>query len=526
MVSSPRSFSAQQTLSLTSLCLEYAQGATDAQLALELCDDAEVALSGIKRSQRKALTASKKDEDQTLIKRIATSYFDLGMLQNSLGLFGKAHANFKKAAQWDRIVEQSSFFNENVDPPAVVFTPPEPDERLYDTRLLAACLSLLRPSAPSIDDLEPTARKWLRAVKNNVDEQERLWSLATDVIREFVGDELKETEAVAEVMLLAPVLDQQDYRFLIGRFFSSVDQSDLISIQHLQGLADMIHGVDPGYLRANDLVEILELISARLEETHLQSSTYLYQLALGITHILDAIADTKVNGLDREKIHAPFDSYLEKLGKSSDPCLVYQAAYAYQALQYVMDNETPWQPALRRTGKVIQGVSGLMSATEGLDLDGFMKGLEIIQKGMGGVSAGNTVAKTTYKDVTSLAKGGKEFLDILKESFSFDRKQAWYSALRGADTLIRDGHLVKFKTLACEAACRRDPAFQWGVCQRLGEIAANSMWGLDTQRDAVSFLGDLYRSDADLGQQAHVKQWILTILTQLSSLRGSIAPCM
>jgi hypothetical protein len=47
-----------------------------------------------------ALTASKKDEDQTLIKRIATSYIDLGILQGSLGLIGKAHANFKKAVQW------------------------------------------------------------------------------------------------------------------------------------------------------------------------------------------------------------------------------------------------------------------------------------------------------------------------------------------------------------------------------------------------------------------------------------------
>jgi hypothetical protein len=126
----------------------------------------------------------------------------------------------------------------------------------------------------------------------------------------------------------------------------------------------------------------------------------------------------------------------------------------------------------------------------------------------------------------SLAKGGKDFLDSLKESFSFDQKRAWYPALRGVDALIRDGHLVKFKTLACEAPCRRDPAFQWGLCQRLGEIAASSLWGADTRKGAVSFLLEIYRDDAGWGQQVDVKQWILAILTQLSSQTGSVAQCM
>jgi hypothetical protein len=67
---------------------------------LELCVDAEAALSGIKSSQRRALIASKKGEDQTLSKRIAASYVDLGTLQDSLGRSGKAHTNFKKAVQW------------------------------------------------------------------------------------------------------------------------------------------------------------------------------------------------------------------------------------------------------------------------------------------------------------------------------------------------------------------------------------------------------------------------------------------
>jgi hypothetical protein len=94
------SLSVQQALKLTSLCLENSRRAKNPELALELCDDAAVALSGIKRSQRRALIASKKDEEQALSKRVAASYVNLGTLQGSLGRSDKAHANFKKAVQW------------------------------------------------------------------------------------------------------------------------------------------------------------------------------------------------------------------------------------------------------------------------------------------------------------------------------------------------------------------------------------------------------------------------------------------
>ncbi|KAK3821479.1 MAG: hypothetical protein J3Q66DRAFT_386314 [Benniella sp.] len=510
-------------------------------------------------AQRKALIASKKDEDQTLSERIASSYIDLGTLQDSLGRSDKARANFKKAVQWGGKVEQSSLnndvksgtagkgkgkeaqeeagegegkdiahisqniFSENVNPPSVIFSPPETDGRVNDIRQLAACLNLLRLSSSSDNVLEPVARDWVQAVRDNSDEQERLNLLATDVIREFVGDELKDAKAIAEVMCLAPVLDDQNFRFLLGRFYSGVDQSDLLNVNQLQGLADLIHGANPGYLNSDDLVKILELLSSRLSGTHQQSSNYIYQLTLAISHVLDAMADTKVNGLNREKLHTPLSSYLDKLRGSSDPYLVFQAAYAYQALQYVPDDETPWQAAMRRTGSVIQGVSGLVSAVKGFDLNGFMEGLGNIQQGMAGATEVFKVAKTAYKDAMSLAKGGKDFIDSLKESFSFDQKRSWYTALRGADTLIRDGHLVKFKTLVCEAPCRREVAFQWGVCQRLGEIAGNSLWSVDTRQNAVAFLEEIYRNDTEWGQQVDVKQWILTILVQVSSQPGNIA---
>ncbi|KAG0197230.1 hypothetical protein BGX31_004973, partial [Mortierella sp. GBA43] len=130
---------------------------------------------------------------------------------------------------------------------------------------------------------------------------------------------------------------------------------------------------------------------------------------------------------------------------------------------------------------------------------------------------------TVFNDVKSLASGSQHFLDGLKEGFSFQRKCAWYPALRGADTFIRDGDFVAFKQLVYEAPCQLDLAFQWGVCQRLGEIAINPTWDVRTRRSAATLLGEIYLNSEDWGDQASIKESIVAILTRLGSSTGNIS---
>jgi hypothetical protein len=421
----------------------------------------------------------------------------------------------------DSDADDQGIFVKNVRPPTISFTPPEPDSRLSDTRQLAFCLGLLQADIEPENILDPVARSWLLITRNEPDEIERLNILASDVVRAFKGEEIKDAKVVAEVACLAPVLDKQLFRELLKEFYSVIDASPLMNFQQLEGIARLIQGADPGYLSSDDLVKILELLSIRLMNTQQQSPENMHQLTLAVAHVLDAMADTKVTDLDREKLHEPLSSYLSGLKESSDPFLVYQAAYAFQALLCVPDDET--QAALRRTGKVIEGVSGLVSAVKGLDFFKFIEGLEDIQKGVSGVSNVVDVVKSAYDGVTSLVAGGQEFKESLTKGLSFERKREWYSALRSADVLIRDGELAMFKKLVCEAPCRIDPAFQWGICQRLGEMAANPNWDAVTRQSAIAFLGEIYRNDEMWGQEAGVKQWILNILMQLS---GDSSQCM
>ncbi|KAK3816588.1 MAG: WD40-repeat-containing domain protein [Benniella sp.] len=541
----------------------------DPDILLVLCHDTEVSLNHVKK-------AAKNTGDKTVSVRIAAVYAGLGELLASQGHQGEAHAFYKKSVKWGGHVSESSrpthpsrstnivssiksvlyahptadatidkpvsppssrsphkqppctatmskipngIFRENLRPPIIAFNPPEPDARLNDTRQLAQCLGLLQSPIEADDILDSVARTWLQATKDEPDEIERLKTLATDVIRAFKRDEFKDAKAVTEVVYLAPILDKDDFRYLLKEFYSGIDQSGLLDVHQLEGLAHLIQRGDTGYLDTDDLVKVLDLLSIRLRNTHQQSINHLYQLTVAVSHVLDAMADANVSGLDRQKIHEPLSAYLDGLKGSSDAYLVYQAAYAYQALMCVPDDETLWQATLRRTGKVMQGVSGLVSAVKGLDLNGFIEGLGKIQAGMAGATEIVQVVKATYA-IMPLSESGQGFFECLKEGLSFSRKCAWYTALRGTDILIRNGQFAEFRKLVCEAPCLRDAAFQWGVCQRLGEVAACSMWDSETRQNAIELLVEIYQNDALWGYQANVKQWIVTILMQLSSLPG------
>ncbi|KAI8351396.1 hypothetical protein B0O80DRAFT_511364 [Mortierella sp. GBAus27b] len=489
IISSTRGdLSPEQLLHLANFYLENARNESDPTVVLVLCYDAEVSLSHVKRS--------KYTDDQTTREGMAAVYAAFGELLDSHGHRQEAQAFYKKSEKWrpnrghareSSQVTQSSkrnstvpsikgalipttatavvipsslvpqnapiqikrgtdvanvpdnIFPRNMRLPPIEFKPPEPDTRLDSTPQLVFCLGLLQLDQDPNDMLDPVAQTWLQFVKNDQDEQDRLKILATGVIRAFKGDELKDAKAVTEVVQLAPVLDDDDYHHLLQEFYSGVEHSTLLDVHQLEGLAQLIQSAGTRQLDPDDLVKVLDLLSLRLRGTHQQSTNHLYQLTLSVSHVLDAMADAEVTGLNREKLHEPLLSYLESLKKSPDTYLVYQAAYAFQALLCVPDNESLWKATLRRTRKVIKGVSRLVSAVKGIDLNAFIDGLVDIHQGVAGAMEVVKVVKDTYDNVKSLGEGGKAFVDCLKEGLNFNRKCAWYTALRGADTLIQEG---------------------------------------------------------------------------------------
>ncbi|KAF9363946.1 hypothetical protein BGX34_002961, partial [Mortierella sp. NVP85] len=373
---------------------------------------------------------------------------------------------------------------------------------------LVYCLSLLQKKPDGIPD--PVAR-WLQDTTKNEVEQERLKALAKDMAKAFIEDDPNDARVIAEVLHLAPVLKDKS---LFRKFFREAKNPALLKVTRLEGLAQLIQATS-GQFEANDLDSVLEFISEYLQEITTDGSpTSIYtgkcELALAVSFILDAMADANAKsdaGLTKPN---PLKGYLEELKKSSDPYLVYQAAYAHQAFLRIPDDKTISQTSTRPTREEIQGMPSVDQRT-------FFEDQKETEKRLERTVGGDSVVATEYNEVTTLIESGQDFMTCLKKGLDSEQKCDWYSVLRGTDILIRDGDLEAFGKLVCEAPCQIDPAFQWGLCQRLGEIAANPLWDSIARESAVDFLEEVYRNDATWGHQARIKQWILNILVRLAS---------
>ncbi|KAF9173746.1 hypothetical protein BGX20_002201 [Mortierella sp. AD010] len=564
--SPPKGLSLEDALELANEQLDSARRAKSPTKKLQLCQGAKTMIKNAEM-----IYTNKNTKDPALKDSIANAHYELGKLLDELGNHDKAQKSYSKAAKWGYIhggnqrvdscppgnmndpIRQSPpatlsptpdvtltkpqeilvsggvhepreaaalipkrIFGQNVAPPVAKYDLPEILDRIASTPQLAYCLSLLNPSMMSKEQVDEIEYNWSQARINDPDEQERLQTMATNLIRAFARDELKKPGVVAEVVSLTAVLDRDDFRKLLQILVDGIEGSLLLEIHLLDGLAQLMRNAPQGYLDADDLVKILNLLNARLKDTHKQSTRNIHRLALTTSRVLDSMVDSQVKGLSREQLHEPLSDYLKGLQGSSDSYLVFQAVYAYQALQYVPDDESVLQAVLRRTGKVVRGISGMVSAVRALDLNGLIDGLQDIQGGLTAAGSVISLAHDAYSQAKTLVEGGQGLLEGLKEGLSFSRKSAWYPAVRGLDRLLQEGRFSEFEKLIREAPCRLDPAFQWGACQRLGELATNTVWDPKVRECAINFLGEFYKDDTTWGPQASIKQWVLVILNQVA----------
>ncbi|KAG0005264.1 hypothetical protein BGZ80_005467, partial [Entomortierella chlamydospora] len=322
--------SLEDALELANEYLGNARKESDTAKALELTSDAK---SLLKEAEK--IFASKKVKDPALGESIANTYHKHGKLLEELGYHDKAKKSHSKAEGWGyvNIVSQRTgsphplgegdtssktdadvklvnhqhhtsakvnngrpstnkdvvhipqkIFDQNITPPITKYALPEPNGRITTTPQLAYCLSLLRPSMMSKGELDQSECDWLQSKVVDPDEQERLQTMATDLIRAFVREEFKKPGVIAEVVSLGAVLGQDDFRKLLQAFVDSINQSVLLNVHLLNGLAQLIRNAAQGYIDVDDLIKILELLNSHLKDTHKQSTQHTYQLALTISH--------------------------------------------------------------------------------------------------------------------------------------------------------------------------------------------------------------------------------------------------
>ncbi|KAK3829740.1 MAG: hypothetical protein J3R72DRAFT_262267 [Linnemannia gamsii] len=426
-------------------------------------------------------------------------------------------------------------FTEDISRPGIRAVIPRFQDRIEKTEQLVYCNILLlqhssSQSTPSTSEkLTPTIgndqqgldlikaeREWLVEMDKDPMEQEQLRWLVTRMVEEYVLDSIKDSIKIAEVVALGPVLDREHYRKLLSSIIGGFEDARILDIELLQGLVQLVQANSTGYLLSDDLVKILRILRIRLEGTHQQTTQHSFHLTLAVSRVLDVMADHKVEGLDRVLEHEPLSGVLSGLTGSSDPYLIYQGCYAFQALHYVPDDETALQAILRHSKGVSSGlvkISGLMK----LDVDAVVEGLEDLQEVLGGAFG---IAKSAYEGACSAMESGRSIMESLQDGYGSGsgKKRPWYVAIRAAYALVQAGQLRDLNRLIYEAPCRRDPLFQWDVCQLLGEIASDTIWDSTIRQQAVDFLAELYKNDPEWDQDENVKMWMLSIINQLSAI--------
>ncbi|KAF9337050.1 hypothetical protein BGZ91_009668 [Linnemannia elongata] len=350
--------------------------------------------------------------------------------------------------------------------------------------------------------LDAKEREWIQKV--GCVEQEHLRQLIQKLVIDFSEDTINEYDAVSEVVLLGPVLDQETYRALLSCFISKLEQATLLDLSFLQGLAQVLHCASTGYVVDDDLVRIATVLSKRLSGTHRNTNDHVSYLIWMLGRVLDVMVAGKVKDLNRDRVHRPMLQLLDDLKGIDNAYVNYQARYSYQALQYAPDDETPFQTAWRHAQVAAAGASAVSSVFK-LDPAGLLEGLQKIGEG-------------AVEGTKAIREGAGIFVRASEKRFEYMEKCSWYLALKGTALFIQQGRLSDFNQIVSQAPCRYNVNFQWGVCRQLGEIATNPLWDTSVRQQAVKFLGELYRSDIDWTPHGDIKRWILTILVQISTL--------
>ncbi|KAG0043710.1 hypothetical protein BGZ83_011109 [Gryganskiella cystojenkinii] len=351
---------APHALELIQLALRNARESKEPSISLALCEYVDTVLGQMKKTVKRpsASTATRTiDQNQQVLQQaIAQAYLDHADLVADLDHADIAKESRRKAEKWggpgsnkknvlasatnnkkarvDIATVSDSIFPDDVPPPSLPWKFPEPDTPLTDTPQLVSCLGLLNQGSSALNEtsLGPLAYKWLTETERDEEEKARLEALATNLIRAFKQDKMKDGKAIAEVLCLVPVLGEDDVRFLLRIFLNNFEAYHILDIGALRGLAQLLQSATPGHLHAQDLIEILRPISALLQETHAQSQDHIFELTFAVSSVLDAMAFTKVTGLDRAELHEPLLVFLRDLQGTENPHLKYYAAYAFQAL--------------------------------------------------------------------------------------------------------------------------------------------------------------------------------------------------
>ncbi|KAF9339610.1 hypothetical protein BGZ91_005354, partial [Linnemannia elongata] len=355
---------------------------------------------------------------------------------------------------------------------------------ISSTLQLVYCITLLLNSSESSlhgegvqKPVDLSEDRWLRGAKEDPEIQKYLCSLTSMMVKVFVDARSQCPDLIAEIVLLGPVLNPDDYHTLLSYVIDTLNLSYWQNIEYLRGMIQLVQSASPGVLADGHVDKILTAIREHLQKTMKE----VHHLVSAVMKVLEVMARGMVKDLDRQRDYRPLLDVLQATS-DKDESLKFQVECARQACLYLSADETP----LRNVQ-----CSALLETDVGVVIT------ELDRAPARGI-AGSTETDTV--------------------------KEAWYPALQTAGTFVQHGRLVEFGQLVRGASCRYVLNFRRGVCQIIGKIAIDPLWTVANRQSAIDCLGGLYRlhgTDVDFETDHNIRPSIVAILRHISSMEQS-----
>ena len=237
----------------------------------------------------------------------------------------------------------------------------------------------------------------------------------------------------------------------------------------------------------SSLGTVLDSLLARLKKARRQADLDTqYHLVLCLSAVLDAMVETRSSGIGRESLHQPLQKELKDLRGNEELRLAQAAAYAYQALLGVGDDEGPYQALWRSVREGITTAANVTGAVSAKDPARLLESLPDPNSILDSIQKLFERAENVIEVARDPSAAGHR-IEIMKD---LSRQKGWYAALRYTDMLLRSKAFKMLKLFIRQVHDHDHEHFLCGLyaqLERTWEMARKAK-DEDTQSQMVDIL--------------------------------------
>ncbi|KAJ9613093.1 hypothetical protein H2200_003034 [Cladophialophora chaetospira] len=300
-------------------------------------------------------------------------------------------------------------------------------------------------------------------------EKKALQALTNTMIEKFEDD--RRVSYVAEASELAAVADDHYLRLLLtfqNAIITGTSDKTHLSPELLMRFSSVLQCAGgkeketmPNKVRVGPVAQSLHVrLQAAVSQAEYQAA---YELVQALSSVLDTMNTIKTAGLGWEALHGPLLTQLSDLRKHKEPRLAQAAAYAYQALRGIPDDESPLGKFWRHFKAISTPIATVAGAVSTMDPSKFLTALE-------NLGELKEVIDTMVEAVKNVSDAYNDLGSAFRDGPT--RKRRWYLALRYTDLLINAEAFVNLKDFVDRVPCSQQKEFLCGLYAQLEQA-----WG-------------------------------------------------